>query len=127
MANAPSVFEDIVIGYVPNASLEKMRPAEEDSSMNLVSGTKLFSVEKKGYALDFWKGGGFTVKCTGAEYYVQDSFSFPGKGAMKFSTFALADPENPPTVKRNGDSVTITACNAFFKIERIVTLFDCRS
>lgn len=124
LANAPSVFEDIVIGYVPNASLEKMRPAEEDSSMNLVSGTKLFSVEKKGYALDFWKGGGFTVKCAGAEYYVQDSFSFPGKGAMDFSTFALADPENPPTVKRNGDSVTITACNAFFKIERIVTLFD---
>ena len=120
LATASSVFQDIFIGYVPNAELEKMRPAETDSVANRSFGTRLFTLEGRGYLLDFHRNGGFVIRCDGMEYYVQDAFSFPGKGKMNFTEWNLADGKTPPEIRRNGGRVTIRQSNPFFRMERTV-------
>lgn len=117
-------IEEIVVGYVPLASLEKMRPQEHEPETAVKKGTKLFSLERKEYALDFYRNGGFVIRTDKREYCVQDAFSYPAKPEMEFSRLVTEDSGTVPSVRKDGGTIVVETRNPVFSIRRTVTPED---
>jgi hypothetical protein len=115
------VFADLAIGLIPGAQAEALRQEQLTQRMAL-PGTTL---KAGNWRLTVPAGGGLQLETGGDRYFVESSFSFPGKTAPGENRLAcLAKPEGErgwkPQVTVSGKALVLTAAGATYSLRRRV-------